>query len=231
MSCCGHKRAALRSRAAVTIAPAAEPPPEPPEDPRAGTAVLIEYRGVSPARLHRAASGRIYTFTHARRMRSVAAADAPDLLQDGDFRPDGLAHCAAESTMTKEAEMTEVTRARMRRATRSRPTAGPLTQRQAAYLAELTGTPAEKLAGRPIRDLEELLRWRIDPSLLFFRRICGRVVRAEPGTGVVQGVPNATVHVEDTDCSFLGFFPVEGPWSPGGGSGRSAASARRSRPR
>ena len=27
----------------------------------------------------------------------------------------------------------------------------------------------------------------------------------------MQGVPNATVHVEDTDCSFLGLFPVEDP--------------------
>ena len=30
---------------------------------------------------------------------------------------------------------------------------------------------------------------------------------------MLHGVPNATVHVEDTDCSFLGFFPVEGPFS------------------
>ncbi|HYI19942.1 MAG TPA: hypothetical protein VD836_14605 [Solirubrobacteraceae bacterium] len=94
------------------------------------------------------------------------------------------------------------------------PDARKLTQRQADYLAELTGTPVKQLAGRPIRDLDKLLHWKIDPSLLFFRRICGRVVRVEPGTGVVQGVPNATVHVEDTDCSFLGFFPTEGPWSP-----------------
>ena len=28
---------------------------------------------------------------------------------------------------------------------------------------------------------------------------------------IVHGVPNATVHVEDTDCSFLGLFPVENP--------------------
>ena len=108
----------------------------------------------------------------------------------------------------------DVTSAARRARDEEPPDGRPVTKRQAAYLAELTGTPAEKLAGRPIRDLDEVLRWRIDPSLLFFRRICGRVVRAEPGTGVIQGVPNATVHVEDTDCSFLGFFPVEGPWIP-----------------
>jgi hypothetical protein len=87
-----------------------------------------------------------------------------------------------------------------------------VTARQAAYLEELSGVSADKLVAKPIGQLEELLRWKIDPHLLFFRKVCGRVVRVEPGTGIIQGVPNATVHVEDTDCSFLGFFPVEGPF-------------------
>ena len=87
-----------------------------------------------------------------------------------------------------------------------------ITRRQAAYLAEETGVEVEKLVSRPIAELDELLRWKIDPFLLLFRRVCGRVVRRGPGDRRVQGVPNATVHVEDTDCSFLGFFPVEGPF-------------------
>jgi hypothetical protein len=87
-----------------------------------------------------------------------------------------------------------------------------VTARQADYLAELTGVSAKELAGRQLGELADVLRWKIDPSLLLFRQVCGRVVRHDPGTGVLQGVPNATVHVEDTDCSFLGFFPVEGPW-------------------
>jgi hypothetical protein len=89
----------------------------------------------------------------------------------------------------------------------------PVTVRQAEYLAAETGVAAKELAGKPIAQLDEILKWRIDPALLLFRRVCGRVVRYEPGTGVLQGVPNATVHVEDTDCAFLGFFPVEGPFS------------------
>lgn len=88
----------------------------------------------------------------------------------------------------------------------------PVTRRQAAYLASETGVGIDDLAGQPIGKLEGLLRWRIDPHLLFFRKVCGRVVRTDPVTGIVHGVPNATVHVEDTDCSFLGFFPVEQPW-------------------
>src|SRR5438034_9688194 len=86
-----------------------------------------------------------------------------------------------------------------------------VTGRQAAYLADVTGVEADKLAGRPLGELDELLRWKIDPFSLLFRRVCGRVVRLNPGTGLLEGVPNATVHIEDTDCSFLGFFPVEGP--------------------
>ena len=100
---------------------------------------------------------------------------------------------------------------------RSRPEEAPpdqrqLTERQAAYLADLTGVEAKELVKKPISALEEILRWKIDPSLLLFRRVCGRVVRLDPGTGELHGVPNATVHVEDTDCSFLGFFPQEGPF-------------------
>lgn len=87
-----------------------------------------------------------------------------------------------------------------------------VSKRQAAYLAELAEVSSEKLAGKPLAALEGLLRWKIDPELLGFRRVCGRVVRRDPATGVIQGVPNATVHVEDTDCTFLGFFPVENPW-------------------
>ena len=58
------------------------------------------------------------------------------------------------------------------------------------------------------------LRWRIDPHLLLFRRVCGQVVKRNAGTGELEGVPNATVHVEDTDCSFHIFSPPGWPmWS------------------
>ncbi len=87
-----------------------------------------------------------------------------------------------------------------------------LTVRQARYLAETTGVDLKALEKARIRDLDGLLKFRIDPELLFFRKICGRVVRKNPVTGAVYGVPNATVYVEDTDCTFLGFFPVEHPW-------------------
>lgn len=40
---------------------------------------------------------------------------------------------------------------------------------------------AEKLVAEPVGRLEELLRWRVDPQLPLFRRVCGRVVRGDGG--------------------------------------------------
>ena len=88
----------------------------------------------------------------------------------------------------------------------------PITRRQAQRLARVARVPAESLEGVRVAELEERLRWRIDPNLLLFRRICGKVVKQDPLTGALQPVPNATVHVLDTDCSFVGFFPGGSPW-------------------
>ena len=71
----------------------------------------------------------------------------------------------------------------------------PLTKIQAERLSSITGLPAKDLAGvRPI-DLTDRLKWLIDPFLLGYRRICGRVVKKDPVTGVLHPVPNATVHL------------------------------------
>ncbi len=87
-----------------------------------------------------------------------------------------------------------------------------LTERQAFRLSELTGVPAKELVKTTFTDAHERVKWLIDPQLLFFRRICGRVVKNDPATGVAYGVPNATVHVEDTDCSFLSYAPSTSPY-------------------
>ena len=88
----------------------------------------------------------------------------------------------------------------------------PLTRREAVYLARLASLETKQLEGLPIAKAHELVKWRIDPALLLFRRICGKVVKLNAATGAYEPVPNATVYVEDTDCSFLGFFPVENPF-------------------
>ena len=89
----------------------------------------------------------------------------------------------------------------------------PLTKSQVKRLASLTGLHAKDLTGLTVAQISEKFRWKIDPKLLLFRRICGRVVKLDPFTGNELPVPFATVHVEDTDCSFLGLFPVESPWA------------------
>ncbi len=88
----------------------------------------------------------------------------------------------------------------------------PLTKTQAARLASLTGLDAKSLHGVSVADIAGRHRWEIDPALLLFRRICGKVVKTDPATGVDYPVPFATVYAEDTDCSLLGYFPHGSPW-------------------
>ncbi len=88
----------------------------------------------------------------------------------------------------------------------------PLSKKSAMRLSALTGVEVKELAGQTVADLSERLRWRVDPALFLFRRICGRVVKRDPVTGELYPVPFANVHVMDTDCSLLGYFPVEWPW-------------------
>ena len=87
-----------------------------------------------------------------------------------------------------------------------------ITKRQAQHLAKLTRLPADELVGKAQGDLADLAGFRLDPQLLLYRQLCGRVVKKNQLSGELEGVPNATVHVEDTDCSFLGFFPVDHPY-------------------
>ena len=105
-----------------------------------------------------------------------------------------------------------------------------LTDIQAARLAEASGSSIEEIAGNPIAEVHEALKWRLSPELLLFRRVCGKVVRRNPATGDLEPVPNATVHVEDTDCSFLFYSPPGWPmWSwlyPFGCRREEIASAR-----
>src|SRR6266508_1897625 len=89
----------------------------------------------------------------------------------------------------------------------------PITSLQAARLASISGVSAKDLAGSTVAEIADRFRFVIDPELLFLRRVCGRVVKHNPLTGVDEGVPFATVHVLDTDCSFFGLFPVESPWA------------------
>ncbi|HVO42951.1 MAG TPA: hypothetical protein VMT34_10020, partial [Aggregatilineales bacterium] len=88
-----------------------------------------------------------------------------------------------------------------------------LSATQISRLSEVTGISVEEIGKGTVAEVAERLHWRVDPSLFLFHRICGQVVKTDPMTGIDYPVPFATVHVEDTDCSFLGLFPVEWPWA------------------
>ena len=88
----------------------------------------------------------------------------------------------------------------------------PLTEKRAKFLSKMTGIDSKRLRGKKISRVHELIKWKVNPDLLLFRRICGKVVKRDPVTGDLEPVPNATVHVEDTDCNFWGYFPVGLPW-------------------
>ena len=92
------------------------------------------------------------------------------------------------------------------------PDSQPITDLQAQRLAKVSGLEVKEITGLSIADIREKFKWHIDPEILFFRRICGRVVKHDAATGINYPVPFATVHVEDTDCSFLGLFPTHSHW-------------------
>jgi len=83
----------------------------------------------------------------------------------------------------------------------------------AKRLAAMSDVPAEQLKGLTIAEAAAKFRFEIDPMLFLFRRVCGEVVKTDPVTGIDYPVPFATVQVEDTDCSLLGYFPKAARWS------------------
>jgi hypothetical protein len=86
----------------------------------------------------------------------------------------------------------------------------PLQQKR---LSLLTGIDEAKIKGNTVAQLSDSLRWDIDLSLFLFRKICGKVVKKDPITGVEYPVPFATVYVEDTDCTLLSYQPSKFPWT------------------
>jgi hypothetical protein len=78
---------------------------------------------------------------------------------------------------------------------------------QAERSSSLTRLSANELVVKTHVDLSDRLKWVHDPQRLFFRKICGRVVKKDSVTGDEYPVPNATVNVEDTDCGLVAYFP------------------------
>jgi hypothetical protein len=83
MGCCGEHRAAFRAQPSTFHA---LPPshPRPSEAAHSGD-VAVEYRGDAPVLLRGTASGHLYTFSPARRVRLVAGPDTRQLLESPLF--------------------------------------------------------------------------------------------------------------------------------------------------
>jgi hypothetical protein len=92
------------------------------------------------------------------------------------------------------------------------PDSRKLSALQAKRLADLSGLEAKELVGQTVATVLDKHRWIIDPPFALFRKICGKVVRKDPVTGVEYPVPFATVHVEDTDCSLVWYGPPGWKW-------------------
>lgn len=82
-----------------------------------------------------------------------------------------------------------------------------LTEQQLTHLRTLADDVPLELDASTALELRDRLEFAVDPDLLGFRQVCGRVVTYDADTDEYHPVPNATVHVEDTDCSFLTQFP------------------------
>ena len=93
------------------------------------------------------------------------------------------------------------------------PDKASLTESQASVLGSLTGIDASKLKGLSVAEISSEFRWRIDPNLLLFTRVCGQVVKQDPVSGQQYPVPFATVYAEETVCSLFGYFPIGLPWT------------------
>jgi hypothetical protein len=68
-----------------------------------------------------------------------------------------------------------------------------LTALQAERLGAISAVEPKELAGLTVAQIGERFRYRIDPALLFFRKICGRVVKKDAVTGIEYPVAYATV--------------------------------------
>src|SRR5262245_23755809 len=107
-----------------------------------------------------------------------------------------MEECVMPSSSSKRAEV-------------KKPDELQLTESQLSRLSKLTNLDAKTIGKGTVAQVAERLKWLVDPHLFWFERICGRVVKRDPITGIDYPVPYATVHIQDTDCSFLGLFPID----------------------
>jgi hypothetical protein len=69
----------------------------------------------------------------------------------------------------------------------------------AGRLVAPSGLAPEQLKGLTLTEITTTFPYGIDPKILFFRKVCGTVVKADSGTGGQAPFSITTVRVEDTE--------------------------------
>lgn len=86
MSCCGNRRAAVRTRRARLASSAPPAPPLVDDSSESTSGVAVEYRGRTAALFRSRDGGRLYAFSPGRRIRRLPTGDARLLLRSPLFR-------------------------------------------------------------------------------------------------------------------------------------------------
>lgn len=80
-----------------------------------------------------------------------------------------------------------------------------LNSHERARLAELAGLQPEAFCRLTIEEIRSRFGWQIDPRLLLFRRLSGRVLSADNEIGNAIPVPEAVIRVDSTLSDLLHF--------------------------
>jgi hypothetical protein len=87
-----------------------------------------------------------------------------------------------------------------------------LAEKQQNRFSKLSGIEVNEIKRMSIAQLQDKLKWQLDPRFFFFEKICGKVVKKNHFTGHEYPVPFATVNVFDTDCHIIFYHPHGHPW-------------------
>jgi hypothetical protein len=88
----------------------------------------------------------------------------------------------------------------------------PLSAFQAERLSKVVKLEPDVLKELTYLEVTDKFKWHYEWPWLNHHKICGRVVKKDPVTGEELPVPFATVHVQDTDSSWITYAPFGSDW-------------------
>lgn len=88
-----------------------------------------------------------------------------------------------------------------------------LTATAAHRLGTLSRIDPKLLVSMSVAQIGHKFRLMIDPYLLSFAKMRGKLVKNDDSTDIEHTVPSANVHIEFSECNLLGYFPPGSKWS------------------